>query len=104
MEAEQIADRVRDKHAALAEAGKHHGGKRPFGYGPVVLDGFGNPVLVESVRRDPATGQKLRQLVPKRDWDAVVPEEAELIREAVRRVLAGESPYKVCGDWQARGS
>jgi site-specific DNA recombinase len=29
--------------------------------------------------------------------------EAELVREAAARILAGETPYAVCADWHARG-
>jgi site-specific DNA recombinase len=38
-----------------------------------------------------------------RDWSALVPEEAELVREAVARVFAGESLRSICTDWNARG-
>jgi site-specific DNA recombinase len=33
----------------------------------------------------------------------VRPAEFELVREAARRILAAESPYSVCRDWNARG-
>lgn len=33
----------------------------------------------------------------------IVPEEAELIREAVRRLLQGESLQTLCRDWERRG-
>jgi site-specific DNA recombinase len=36
-------------------------------------------------------------------WMEVVPEEAEAIRDAARRILAGESALSVCRDWAARG-
>lgn len=38
-----------------------------------------------------------------RDWSAVVPEEAELIRDAVDRILVGDSMYGIATDWNARG-
>ncbi|MCH7718271.1 MAG: recombinase family protein, partial [Chloroflexi bacterium] len=38
-----------------------------------------------------------------RDRKAIVPEEAELIREAARRVLAGAGIRGICFDWDARG-
>jgi site-specific DNA recombinase len=38
-----------------------------------------------------------------RDWSALVPAEADLIRAAVDRVLAGESMYAIAADWNARG-
>lgn len=31
------------------------------------------------------------------------PDELELVREAARRILAAETPYSVCRDWNARG-
>jgi site-specific DNA recombinase len=37
------------------------------------------------------------------DWSALVPEEADLIREAADRVLSGESVRGLCADWSARG-
>lgn len=38
-----------------------------------------------------------------RDWSAIVPGEAELIREAIARILAGDSVRAICMDWNARG-
>ncbi|MBV9664457.1 MAG: recombinase family protein, partial [Actinobacteria bacterium] len=38
-----------------------------------------------------------------RDFSGIVPEEAALIDEAARRVLAGESTWGICGDWNTRG-
>lgn len=38
-----------------------------------------------------------------RDWSALVPAEADLIRAAVDRILAGESMYAVAADWNAQG-
>lgn len=34
---------------------------------------------------------------------AIVPTEAELIREAARRVLQGERPWSICREWNTRG-
>ncbi len=74
-EAEQIRRRVLRKHLSRAQAGKPlFGGTRPFGYRRVGAD----------------------QL-------AIVPEEGELIREAARRILHGETVFGVCRDWQQRG-
>jgi site-specific DNA recombinase len=36
-------------------------------------------------------------------WTEVVPEEADAIRDAAKRILAGESALSVCRDWAARG-
>lgn len=38
-----------------------------------------------------------------RDWSAVVPAEADAIREAIARILAGDSIRALCIDWNARG-
>lgn len=37
------------------------------------------------------------------DWFALIPYEVELIHEAVKRVLAGESTYAISRNWQIRG-
>jgi site-specific DNA recombinase len=39
-----------------------------------------------------------------RRMDQIEPDEAEFIREAVRRLLAGETLYSICRDFNARGS
>jgi Site-specific recombinases, DNA invertase Pin homologs len=38
-----------------------------------------------------------------KDRSEIIPQEAELIRDAARRVMAGESVRSVCRDWQAQG-
>ena len=38
-----------------------------------------------------------------RDWSALVPAEAELIRDGVDRILAGETMYSLVADWNGRG-
>ena len=37
------------------------------------------------------------------DWFALVPEEADAIRDAAKRVLEGEGVYSIVGDWNANG-
>jgi DNA invertase Pin-like site-specific DNA recombinase len=37
------------------------------------------------------------------DWFALVPSEAEAIRDAARRILAGEGIYAIVRDWNANG-
>lgn len=73
-ESERKAERLRLTHSDLAARGRFHGGRRPYGYRPV-----GDGRL------------------------EVVPEEAEVVRESARRVLAGESLYGVCADLNRRG-
>ncbi|AWB88756.1 recombinase family protein [Salinibacterium hongtaonis] len=66
--------RVRAKKEASRREGKYLGGARPFGW--LVTD-----------------GQKLRRH----------PDEAPIVREAVERLLAGETMNAICRDWNARG-
>lgn len=72
-ESEAKAERLQAMHAAKARAGEWSGGTRPYGY-----------------RSEGGT------LV-------AIPDEAEVVREAARRVLAGESVHGVCADLNARG-
>jgi site-specific DNA recombinase len=37
------------------------------------------------------------------DWFGLVPQEVELIHEAARRVVEGESIHAICRDWTSRG-
>ncbi len=83
-ESEHRAERLRLKHDEIARAGRHHGGPRPFGfeYEPVVL-------------RDGRTVYRFTGRLEDT--------EAELIREAARRLLNGESVYGILADWQRLG-
>jgi site-specific DNA recombinase len=80
-ESEHRAERLRLKHDEIARAGRHHGGPRPFGfeYEPVVL-------------RDGRTVYRFTGRLEEA--------EAELIREAARRLLNGESVYGILADWE----
>lgn len=51
--------------------------------------------------RPPRRGQ--RPFGRTKDWAAIVPDEAEAIRDAARRVLAGESVNAIAKDWNRRG-
>jgi DNA invertase Pin-like site-specific DNA recombinase len=76
-------ERILSKIDELVRDGKvHNGGARPFGY-TRIYDGSG----------------PRRKIVR----DELNEAEAELIREARDRVLAGESLYSICKDWQRRG-
>jgi site-specific DNA recombinase len=83
-ESEHRAERLRLKHDEIARAGRHHGGPRPFGfeYEPVVL-------------RDRRTVYRFTGRLEEA--------EAELIREAARRLLNGESVYGILADWELWG-
>jgi site-specific DNA recombinase len=83
-ESEHRAERLRLKHDEIARAGGHHGGPRPFGfeYEPVVL-------------RDGRTAYRFTGRLEET--------EAELIGEAARRLLNGESVYGILADWERLG-
>lgn len=73
------ARRVRDAARHRSQAGHYHGGTNPpFGY--------------QVIREE---GQRAR-LVPH-------PARAKLVHEAAERILAGDSLYGVCNDWNDRG-
>lgn len=72
-ESEHRSARTRAAHEDIAQAGRWHGGLRPYGYRPV----DGSLVVVE--------------------------EEAEIIREVVARIIAGERPGTVAADLNRRG-
>lgn len=79
-EAERTAERVQRAALQRAKKGEWHGGAvPPFGY--------------ELVRDDKGKVTTLR----------IHAERAELLREAARRLLGGESLYAVVSDWNGRG-
>jgi site-specific DNA recombinase len=57
----------------------------------------------EQVREGRAHTGGTRMFGYTKDRSEIVPEEAELVREAKDRILAGESLRGVCRDWEARG-
>lgn len=75
-ELRKIKQRNKRKHLELLMNGKSAGGPRPFGYDRV-------------------------EGVP--GWTIILEDEAAMVREAARRVLAGESMGSVCRDWNERG-
>jgi DNA invertase Pin-like site-specific DNA recombinase len=82
-ESEHKAERIRSKHIELAAAGKSTGGGfRPYGY-QRIYDREERPHKI--IRED------------------LVPEEADHIREAARRALAGEGLYTIVVDFYRRG-
>ena len=76
-EVEQSARRLRRKHVELAAAGRYNG-PRPFGWDQVKVDG--GPAVLRINKA-----------------------EATVIREAVKRVLAGEGLWRIAGDLNDRG-
>ena len=75
-ESELKGERIKAKHMQSASAGLAHGGTRPYGY-------------------DRVTGEPGRLVV--------VPKEAEVIRDAAARVLAGASVRSIALDLSHRG-
>ncbi|TDQ01225.1 recombinase family protein [Labedaea rhizosphaerae] len=84
-EAEEISERVRREKEQAREVGEWTGGARPFGYEGAQYDEDG---VITNKRR---VGR------------ALVPREAKMIKDAVQRVIAGESLLSICEDWTARG-
>lgn len=84
-EVRKIRKRAARKHLELAEHGhRSGGGTRPFGW---------------SCTRP---GQ-CRLAGCSHDGRSLIPAEADLIRAAAARILAGDSIRSVCADWTARG-
>ncbi len=77
-EAENTSERVRAHIARSIQDGRFVGRTVPFGYRPAPRDGGGRTLAVDPV-------------------------EADLVREAAARLLAGESQAAVVRDWQLRG-
>ena len=73
LEVEQMSERIKSKLRQNADAGRAHGGPRPYGYKRV----DGRLVIEEA--------------------------EAEILREMAQRVLAGESMRSLCEDMNERG-
>ena len=78
-ESEHKSQRIRSKHKQLAEGGRPVSGRRPFGY--------------EWIAKGDKPHGSLR----------VIAAERKLVREAVKRVLSGESLYAISKDWNERG-
>jgi site-specific DNA recombinase len=84
-EAEDISERVcREKLQAL-QRGEWIGGARPFGFQGAIRDSYGNVINREQV------GIK------------IIDHEAAVIKDAVQRVISGESLYAICQQWTASG-
>lgn len=77
-EAERIGERQRRKQQQMRESGKHHGGRRLFGYAPAVPGEAGSR-------------------------EALHPTEAPAIAAAVQTVLAGGSCWQVMQQWNRDG-
>ena len=83
-EAEDIQERVQRRKLADAREGKESGGRRRYGYGPVI--GI-----------NPATRREIR------DPYQQIEEEVAILHEGKRRTLAGDSQFTIMKDWKVRG-
>jgi len=86
LESRKQSDRLKRKKAAKASNGWWWGGHRPFGYQLVEQEGrtrTGKRFIYYRLEIDPA--------------------EAELVREGVKRILAGETATGIALDWTRRG-
>lgn len=82
-EAEELAERVAREKLQAAARGEFRGCRRPYGYGPVT-------------GRD-SQGREVR------DYNALVPEEADIIRWATEEVLSGASLRSLASELNDRG-
>jgi hypothetical protein len=82
----QLSERMSRKKRWRWTAGAWIGGPPPFGYRVIkteVSNPAGQPWVVRSLE--------------------IVPDQAALILEAIKRVLTGETLLEICRDWNARG-
>jgi site-specific DNA recombinase len=86
-EVDRMRERVSRARQARVAAGHDAGGSRPFGYEALPT---GPPRVKDGKPRLQLTGE-------------IVPEEAELIRDAAKRLLNGESIRSVLRDWYESG-
>jgi len=57
----------------------------------------------DTAKRGGRAGGGHRPFGLTRDWTNIVPEEDERVRDAVTRILAGESAYSIAREWNAAG-
>lgn len=91
-ESDLRSERTRAKHAELRATGQWRGGIRPFGFDLVPS------AVLETTRPD---GSKVKRLLDCKLEPN--PREAELVREAVSRILLGGSLSGIVRDWAQRG-
>lgn len=93
-ESDQTSTRQHRRSNKRAEAGSVHGGQRAYGYAGAVYEQLVTP-----------DGERLngRLLNPGAVGVAIVEEEAEVIREAVARIIAGERLVDLVRDFNQRG-
>src|SRR5690606_9788761 len=96
-EREMKAERHRRQHLQLAQQGRSSGGgNRPFGFRGRYRVRLAVALMCW------LNGVPERVMLPD-DGGPIYEPEAELVREAATRLLAGESMYSVLVDWENRG-
>lgn len=94
-ESESTSARVKDQRADFAKIGRWPGGRIPYAFRPVCI--CHDVKVCPELRRDPKSAKfSGYHLVPD-------PKKAKIVREAVRRVIAGESVHSVMADFNRRG-
>lgn len=91
-ESQRISERTKRAKQQARELGRPHGGVRPYGWGPIVGQGF---------KRNRVTGEI--ENVDIRDYSQVVPEEAAVISQIARDLLNGHSLISLVRDLNNRG-
>ncbi|MFI5833190.1 recombinase family protein [Micromonospora sp. NPDC051300] len=86
------SDRQQAANRQAAEQGRRVGGRRPFGYGPVI----GHEQVVNKL-----TGEVESREI--RDFNAELPEEATALRDAYKDVLRGVPLGRIVRAWNERG-
>lgn len=89
LESEKASERLTDKHAELADAGKPNGGRRPTGY--------------HNDRKTPATPESFPCSHPNPDKCNARPGEDSIVAEIIDRVAAGETLTRIAQSLNARG-
>ncbi|WP_134664061.1 recombinase family protein [Amycolatopsis sp. CFH S0078] len=84
-EVEHMSERICSQKMTALNKGEWIGGARPFGYAGPIRDSYGNVLNREEV------GVK------------IIEHEAAMIKDAVQRVISGESLYAICKRWTASG-
>ncbi|WP_052372916.1 recombinase family protein [Amycolatopsis taiwanensis] len=84
-EVEHMSERISAQKLRALTNGEWIGGGRPFGYAGPIQDAYGNVLNREEV------GVK------------IIEHEAAMIKDAVQRVISGESLYAICRRWTASG-
>lgn len=99
-EREMKAERQREKHLELARAGKvGGGGNRPYGYSC-----YAGRHSVKTCRNGDGCDHTCDLPGCPHDGSlSVIEHEAEIIREAAARIIAGETLTSICADLNARG-